>query len=71
MLFRSTALPDGLVGWWRQGGPQQLQAMLGGAPPALTYPELDLDPAVQAEKRALQTRPGRGDVEPDSSGGEP
>lgn len=37
------ALPDGLVGWWRQGGPGRLLAMLGRAPRTATYPALDLD----------------------------
>ena len=53
-LLVVTALPDGLVGWWRSGGPGQIQAMLGWPPPAATYPELDLDPAVQAEKAELE-----------------
>jgi len=49
-LLVVTALPDGLVGWWRSGGPRRLQMMFGWPPPASTYPELDLDPRVQAEK---------------------
>ncbi|MFQ6540260.1 MULTISPECIES: urea ABC transporter permease subunit UrtC [Aphanothece] len=53
-LLVVTALPDGLVGWWRQGGPRHIQAMLGWPPLAPTYPSLDLDPAVQAEKQDLQ-----------------
>ena len=58
-LLVVTGLPDGLVGWWRQGGLQQLLAMLGRAPRASTYPGLDLDPAVQAEKSSfLSQRPG-------------
>ena len=54
-LLVVTALPDGLVGWWRQGGPRQIQAMVGWPP---TYPGLDLDPAVQAEREALGSTPG-------------
>lgn len=53
-LLVVTALPDGLVGWWRQGGPSRLQAMVGWPPPAPTYPGLDLDPAVKAEKDQLE-----------------
>jgi len=53
-LLVVTALPDGLVGWWRSGGPGRIQAMVGWPPPAPTYPELDLDPAVQAEKAELE-----------------
>lgn len=53
-LLVVTALPDGLVGWWRSGGPGRIQAMVGWPPPAATYPELDLDAAVQAEKAELE-----------------
>jgi urea transport system permease protein len=52
-LLVVTALPDGVVGWWRQGGPKQLAAMVGGPPTAATYPSLDGDGAQQAEKKAL------------------
>ena len=53
-LLVVTALPDGLVGWWRSGGPAHLAAMLGWPPRSATYPALDLDPAVQAEKSELE-----------------
>jgi urea transport system permease protein len=53
-LLVVTALPDGLVGWWRSGGPGRIQAMVGWPPEAATYPELDLDPAVQAEKAEFE-----------------
>ncbi|MFM7512619.1 MAG: urea ABC transporter permease subunit UrtC [Cyanobium sp.] len=52
-LLVVTALPDGVVGWWRQGGPGALLAMLGWPPKLGTYPGLELDPAVQAERAAL------------------
>ena len=52
------ALPDGLVGWWRQGGPARLIAMVGGPPRAVTYPALDLDPQVAAEQDELEPRGG-------------
>ena len=53
-LLVVTALPDGLVGWWRGGGLGRLLAMVGRSPRAATYPELDLDPAVAAERRQLE-----------------
>ena len=53
-LLVVTALPDGLGGWWRSGGPGRLRAMVGWPPLAATYPGLDLDPAVQAEKAELE-----------------
>jgi len=49
-LLVVTVLPDGLVGWWRKGGPRQLQAMVGWPPLTPTYPSLDFDPSVQAER---------------------
>ena len=56
-LLVVTALPDGLVGWWRQGGPGRLRDMLGLPPRTATYPSLDLDPATRAEKTALKGDP--------------
>ncbi|MEB3264123.1 MAG: urea ABC transporter permease subunit UrtC [Synechococcus sp.] len=53
-LLVVTALPDGLVGWWQKGGLQHILAMVGWAPLTGTYPQIDLDPAVQAEAEALQ-----------------
>ena len=47
-LLVVTSLPDGLVGWWRNGGPNHLLAMLGRAPKAATYPSLDLDPELKS-----------------------
>jgi len=52
------ALPDGLVGWWRQGGPGRLIAMVGFTPRSSTYPALELDPQVQAEGDQLSSRSG-------------
>lgn len=59
-LLVVTALPDGLVGWWRQGGPGRLKAMLGLPPAVSTYPGLDFDPEIQAEKRAIEARRAKG-----------
>jgi urea transport system permease protein len=56
-LLVVTALPDGIVGWWRAGGPGRIQAMVGWPPVAPTYPALDLDPQVLAEQRQLESRP--------------
>jgi len=53
-LLVVTALPDGLVGWWRQAGPGQILAMFGWPPRTATYPGLDLDPSVRAERDALE-----------------
>ena len=53
-LLVVTALPDGLVGWWRSGGPGRIKAMFSTPPAVATYPDLELDPAVQAEKAKLE-----------------
>ena len=63
-LLVVTALPDGLVGWWRQGGPGQILAMFGWPPRSATYPGIDLDPSVLAERDALE-----GPSSPDSGTG--
>ncbi|MCX5958641.1 MAG: urea ABC transporter permease subunit UrtC [Cyanobacteria bacterium] len=63
-LLVVTALPDGLVGWWRQGGPGQILAMFGWPPRSATYPGIDLDPSVLAEREALE-----GPSSPDSVSG--
>ena len=56
-LLVVTALPDGLVGWWRGGGPGRLLALVASPPKLSTYPELDLNPEVQAEQDQLQAKP--------------
>ncbi len=56
-LLVVTALPDGLVGWWRTGGPGRIQAMVGWPPMAPTYPSLDFDPAMKAEEAELSPPP--------------
>jgi urea transport system permease protein len=49
-----TALPDGLVGWWRRGGPGRIRALFIQPPVVATYPDLELDPTVQAEKAEME-----------------
>ena len=54
------ALPDGLVGWWRQGGLARLLAMVGWPPKrAATYPALDLDPELAVDHDPPQQRGGQ------------
>jgi len=55
-LLVVTALPDGLVGWWRQGGLKRLAAMVGGPPTAATYPSLDGDASLETEKKAMAAK---------------
>jgi len=56
-LLVVTALPDGLVGWWRSGGPGRLIALVAAPPKLSTYPDLVLNPEVQAEQDQLKARP--------------
>ena len=58
-LLVVTALPDGLVGWWRSGGPARLIALVAPPPKLSTYPGLDLNPEVQAEQDQLSRNPGQ------------
>jgi urea transport system permease protein len=53
-LLVVTALPDGLVGWWRHGGPGRIRALFIQPPVVATYPDLELDPKVQAEKAEME-----------------
>jgi urea transport system permease protein len=53
-LLVVTALPDGLVGWWRSGGPGRLIALVTAPPTLSTYPDLDLNPEVKAEQEQLE-----------------
>ena len=57
-LLVVTALPDGLVGWWRSGGPGRLISLVAPPPKLSTYPDLDLNPEVQAEQEQLRRNPG-------------
>jgi urea transport system permease protein len=56
-LLVVTALPDGLVGWWRSGGAGRLIALVAAPPKLSTYPGLDLNPEVQAEQEQLRGNP--------------
>ncbi len=52
-LIVVTVLPDGVIGWFRQGGLQHLLAAFGMAPKVETYPGIDLDESVQQERQTL------------------
>jgi urea transport system permease protein len=57
-LLVVTALPDGLVGWWRSGGPARLIALVAPPQKLATYPDLDLNPDVKAEQQHLEGAAG-------------
>jgi len=48
-----TVLPDGLIGWMRSQGLNQLQSLLGRRKQVITYPSLEEDPEVQRERENL------------------
>ncbi len=52
-LLVVTVLPSGIVGWLRAQFGAMVRSRLGISPPVVTYPSLDLDPEVQAEKQEL------------------
>ena len=53
-LLVVTVLPDGMVGWLRDNGIQQLG--LGRRKQVLTYPSLEEDPEVQSERQNLEAK---------------
>ena len=55
-LLVVTALPDGLVGWFRQQAPQQLRSLISKPEPLLTYPQIELDPDIQKERQEIGDR---------------
>ena len=55
-LLVVTALPDGLVGWFRQQAPQQVRSLITKPEPLLTYPQIELDPGSQKERQEISDR---------------
>ena len=53
-LLVVTVLPEGIVGWLRDNGIQQLG--LGRRKQVLTYPSLEEDPEVQSERQNLEAK---------------
>ncbi|MBW4574832.1 MAG: urea ABC transporter permease subunit UrtC [Aphanothece sp. CMT-3BRIN-NPC111] len=52
-LIVVTVLPDGVVGWMRSQGIQQLQKLMGRRKQLVTYPSIEEDPEVQHERQDL------------------
>ena len=55
-LLVVTALPDGLVGWFRQQAPQQVRSLISKPEPLLTDPQSDLYPDIQKERQEVSDR---------------
>lgn len=52
-LLVVTVLPDGIIGWFQQGGINHVLAWFGIAPPVDTYPALALDETIQQERESI------------------
>ena len=52
-LLVVTALPDGVVGWWRSQGWEQVRSLLGWRKQVMTYPSLEEDPEIQREREEI------------------
>jgi urea transport system permease protein len=55
-LIVVTVLPDGVVGWMRSQGVEQVRSLLGWRKQVITYPSLEEDPEVQRERENLGAR---------------
>ncbi|NJK39068.1 MAG: urea ABC transporter permease subunit UrtC [Oscillatoriales cyanobacterium RM2_1_1] len=54
-LLVVTAIPDGIVGWFRRSGLDGLRSLLG-KPQQVNYPSIEADPEVQREQSDLEQR---------------
>jgi len=52
-LLVVTALPDGIVGWLRKQAPDGVRWLFGKPEPLMTYPQVELDPDVQQERKEV------------------
>ena len=52
-LIVVTVLPDGIVGWWRDNGWQNLRSLLGFRDRLITYPSIEINPDVQQEREQI------------------
>jgi len=52
-LLVVTALPDGIVGWLRKQAPDGVRSLFGKPEPLMTYPQVELDPDVQQERKEV------------------
>ncbi len=55
-LIVVTVLPDGVVGWLRSQGMEQMRSLFGLRQPIMTYPSLEEDPEVLRERESLERR---------------
>lgn len=55
-LIVVTVLPDGIVGWFSQGGIDKVKALLGLRPQLVTYPNIEENPEVQKEREDLEQK---------------
>ena len=65
-LLVVTILPDGIIGWFRQGALEQLRFILRRPKAVATYPGLEMDPDVELERQTMTAGVGVGPQEPDT-----
>jgi urea transport system permease protein len=53
-LLVVTVLPDGIVGWLREGGWDKTRSLLGFPKQVVTYPSLEENPEVQQERKKFE-----------------
>jgi urea transport system permease protein len=53
-LIVVTVLPDGIIGWFKNGGWDKLRSLLGRPPQVVTYPSLMENPEVQQERQETE-----------------
>ncbi|NJN29449.1 MAG: urea ABC transporter permease subunit UrtC [Synechococcales cyanobacterium RM1_1_8] len=56
-LIVVTVLPDGIIGWFRDGGINKARAFLGFPPKSRTFPAVDLDENIQREREMVDAAP--------------
>jgi urea transport system permease protein len=54
-LIVVTVLPNGIVGWFREGGWERLRSLVGFPRKVATYPQLEEDPEVRKERELLES----------------
>lgn len=53
-LIVVTVLPNGILGWIREEGINQIRSLLGMDKRLITYPEIDVNPEVQKEREEIE-----------------
>jgi urea transport system permease protein len=55
-LIVVTVLPNGILGWIREDGINQIRSLLGMQERLIAYPEIDVNPEVQQEREEIESK---------------